>query len=323
MSVSFNEFMYVSQESWMAKSNKDLKEKIRAEDLKYFVEPGLEFNPFLTGESTSNRLPVIGPKTIPGVYIDILDSHEANLMAIEMLSGGTASLAIAVDEKSDFDILFEGIYLDMIRLVLVVKSGFEEVRQHLDTFFKEHNTDFPKEIIIKSEKYIKGFKNAVGNLKSDLSFQKRLNLAASILNNHVGQGLENLTIEISLKQDFLAQIAELRAIRILWANILNSNNASFYPLTIITNIDTCNQNIKDKHPLIAVNFMLMSAYFGMSDIAFGCPVSEEKEMARLSLNIQHIFKEESLLDKVKDPTAGSYIIESLTDMMVENTLIIK
>ena len=35
-------------------------------------------------------------------------------------------------------------------------------------------------------------------------------------------------------------------------------------------------------------------------------------------NIQHILKEESYLDKVVDPAAGSYYIESLTDSLVEH-----
>ena len=39
---------------------------------------------------------------------------------------------------------------------------------------------------------------------------------------------------------------------------------------------------------------------------------------RIARNIQIILKEESYFDKVVDPAAGSYYIESLTDSLVEN-----
>ena len=47
----------------------------------------------------------------------------------------------------------------------------------------------------------------------------------------------------------------------------------------------------------------------------GNPVNFSERMAR---NMQTILKEESYFDKVADPAAGSYYIESLTDSLVEN-----
>ena len=61
----------------------------------------------------------------------------------------------------------------------------------------------------------------------------------------------------------------------------------------------------------------MSSYLGMSDFSFGIPYDEDEEAARLCLNIQHIFNEESYLGDVSDPVAGSYIIEKLTEQMLD------
>ena len=70
------------------------------------------------------------------------------------------------------------------------------------------------------------------------------------------------------------------------------------------------------HPLIICNYLIMSSYLGMSDFSFGVSYGDDEEAARLCLNIQHIFKEESNLGYVSDPVAGSYIIEKLTEQML-------
>ena len=58
----------------------------------------------------------------------------------------------------------------------------------------------------------------------------------------------------------------------------------------------------------------------MSNVAAVKEVTNDVELMRLSLNIQHIFTEESNFGHVIDPMSGSYIIESLAQQMVNIAL---
>ena len=125
---------------------------------------------------------------------------------------------------------------------------------------------------------------------------------------------KKLIVTIELKKDFLAQIAELRAFRIIWAN--HGNAEENLIIIGIVNGDTLIS--EEVHPLIVANYQMLSAYLGMSNFICGYDTTQTEELVRLSLNIQHIFSEESRLTSVADPVAGSYIVEALTAQMVNN-----
>ncbi len=318
MDVSFDEFKRISRDQWVEKIDTDLKGSKLSSDFSYLVESGLSIDPFLTDACVEKKAAIDGPTSRAGVYIDILDSHEANLESLAMLRNGAESLAIEIDNQTNFDVLFDGIYVDMIDVVLIYAGEFLEKEIEFIAYLHRRYEKIPEGISIQSASWSKNFSNIVVALDHSETFINRLSSMTQVLMGQVKNGRsKGLVLKLSLKQDFFAQIAELRAIRILWAKILEVNDQQFWPLQVISNIDLSSQNVKEKHPLIAVNYLMISAYFGMSDIVFGCPISGDVELARLSLNIQHIFKEESLLTQVIDPTAGSYVIEKLTDEMVK------
>ena len=71
--------------------------------------------------------------------------------------------------------------------------------------------------------------------------------------------------------------------------------------------------------------VIKSTYSGMSSIIGGCNTliieshEDSEQMRGVSTQISNILKEEAYLDKVNDPGAGSYYIESLTHQLITST----
>lgn len=315
MSVSFEEFNTQTREEWIAKANQDLKGKKDANEFIYFVEEGLQISPFQTNDFVPTAYTIEGPNTISGVIIG--ETTEANQVARKFLDNGAQALAFDVNASTNYENLFDGIHLDMITTYIMVSNNDldqNKLFEYISSRYSGKSTD----IVIGDNLASDSFKKIVTSLNHATTFRNRIQQITNAFRALVNESeYQNAVLKLSLKKDFLAQIAELRAIRVIWSNVLEEKKITFTPLNIISTIDILDDHSEEVHPLIQANYLLMSAYMGMSDIAFGLPYSSDPEMARLSLNIQHIFKEESLLDRVIDPTRGSYIIESLTDQMVK------
>ncbi len=315
MSVSFEEFGTQTREEWISKANLDLKGKKDANELVYFVEEGLEISSFRTNDSISTNYTIEGPNTISGVIIG--ETNEANQVARKFLENGAQALTFDVNASTDYENLFDGIHLDMITTYLT-STNYDLDQSKLSEYISRSYTDKKIDMIIDGSHTSGIFKKIVTSIDHSTTFRNRIQQVTNAFRTLAdGSESQNAVLKLSLKKDFLAQIAELRAIRAIWSKVLAEKTLTFTPLTIISNLDILNDQNDEIHPLIQANYLLMSAYMGMSDIAFGLAYSTDPEMARLALNIQHIFKEESLLDRVVDPTRGSYIIESLTAQMVK------
>ncbi len=136
-----------------------------------------------------------------------------------------------------------------------------------------------------------------------------------------------MQIFLSIGSNYFMEIAKLRAARTLWSTLLDAygvKNEAAYSLEIQSVASAWNKTIFDPY----VN-MLRSTTEGMAAAIGGASAVELKDFntayekqsefsARMSRNIQIILKEESYLNKIVDPSAGSYYIENLTDAIISN-----
>ncbi len=286
-------FKKINQEEWIANANVDLKGKAQAENIKYDIEEGLSFSPFITHHEVKQNQSISGPKTLAGVTIKAKNEKSANQKAKEMLRNAAQVMIFDVSEETNFDQLFDGIFLDMITIILLTENALR-IRTMVDQYISANYQNKKTDIRIADHT------NAL-QLSANLSFAERMAKTNAFVDNKK----DGQIIFAELKRDFLSQISELRAIRML---SLFKNSNIF--IAAITNDDAYNNT--EIHPMIITNYLLMSAYLGMSDAAFGIPYGEDGESARLSLNIHNVLKEESGFDFVTDPTAGAYVIEKIT-----------
>lgn len=130
---------------------------------------------------------------------------------------------------------------------------------------------------------------------------------------------------ISVGNSFFLEIAKLRALRILWANLLQAWGLeaphSIPPVEVHPAPDGL---VNDQHlNMIRLTVQALSAVIGGCDLLM-LPPSDVMEATgpsdagrRVARNIQHILRMESHLDAVEDPAGGSYSVEYLTDSIIE------
>ncbi|MBX0290829.1 hypothetical protein K3G63_10290 [Hymenobacter sp. HSC-4F20] len=129
---------------------------------------------------------------------------------------------------------------------------------------------------------------------------------------------------VAVGPNYFFEIAKLRALRRLWATLLHAYQLPAelgQRLTIFASTATWSQTTLDPHTnLLRTTTEAMSAVLGGADAisvgAFDCLFHAPNEFAeRLARNLPVLLREEAYLDRVQDPAAGSYYLETLTDQL--------
>ena len=139
--------------------------------------------------------------------------------------------------------------------------------------------------------------------------------------------LGSAQIRMSIGADYFLQLAKFRAMRLLWAMLLEAYklDSTKSPLEIEAITTLRNKTIADPYTnLIRATTESMSAVMAGVDRLFVLPHDilfneNTANSRRLALNIQHLLQEESRLDKVLDPASGSWYIDGLTRQIVEQS----
>lgn len=131
-------------------------------------------------------------------------------------------------------------------------------------------------------------------------------------------------IRLSTGPLYFPEIAKFRAIRLLWDQLMRAYGFENPPeLTVIAETSKTNKTITDSHNnLIRTITESMSAVLGGVNQLMVHPYdtleSTPGEFSRrIARNVQYILRDESHLDKVADPSAGSYYIENLTSSIAK------
>ena len=174
----------------------------------------------------------------------------------------------------------------------------------------------------------KFFANSGSSIVQELAFS--LAQGAEYLTQLTELGLtiddvaKTIKFNFGIGNNYFMEIAKLRAARLLWAQIVKAYNPeSDCPAKLIAHSETNRYNltIYDPHVnMLRTQTEAMSAALGGADSITVLPfnVIYEEPTAfseRIARNQQILLKEESYLDKVSDPAAGSYYIENLTDSL--------
>ncbi|UYZ63240.1 methylmalonyl-CoA mutase family protein [Hymenobacter weizhouensis] len=133
-----------------------------------------------------------------------------------------------------------------------------------------------------------------------------------------------LHVHVAINPSYFPELARLRALRRLWATLLHAFGVPAevaQRLTILASTATWSQTTLDPHTnLLRVSTEAMSAVLGGADAvsvgSFDSLFHGPNEFAeRLARNLPVLLREEAYLDRVQDPAAGSYYLETLTDQL--------
>lgn len=171
------------------------------------------------------------------------------------------------------------------------------------------------------------------NAGADMTQQLAYGLAhANEYLNHLNEkgkldNLKNLQFNVSVGGNYFFEIAKLKALRKLWKVLTDA-----YGLVMDCHITAIPS--KRNKTLYAYNVNMlrtttecMSAILGGADTIFNLPYDfmyhKDNDFAqRMARNQLLLLKEESYFDKVNDPAAGSYYVETLTNQLAEKALVL-
>lgn len=175
----------------------------------------------------------------------------------------------------------------------------------------------------------KFFANSGSSIVQELAFS--LAEGAEYLTRLTEMGVKADDVAKSIKFNFgignnyFMEIAKLRTARLLWAQIVKAYNPECEcSAKLIAHSETSRYNKTVYDPnvnMLRTQTEAMSAALGgahsISVLPFNAIYEEPTEFSeRIARNQQILLKEESHLDKIADPSAGSYYIETLTDSLV-------
>ncbi|GJM36177.1 MAG: hypothetical protein DHS20C18_51780 [Saprospiraceae bacterium] len=134
--------------------------------------------------------------------------------------------------------------------------------------------------------------------------------------------LPHLQFSVAIGTSFFVEIAKLRALRLLWSNVIKAYQANLQtPMYIVGHFALQSQTKNPHQNMIRAATQAMSGVFGGVDRLIVLPSNMARQepstafSRRIARNVQHILKMESYLDRVIDPAAGSYYVETLTDKL--------
>ena len=128
--------------------------------------------------------------------------------------------------------------------------------------------------------------------------------------------VRRLVFSLSVGTSYLLEIAKLRAMRHLAVLLFTAYEVDASETTVDAVTSTWSHSRLDPHTnLIRVTTQAMAAVIGGCDTLTVQPLDPDEESKRLARNAHLILREESHLDAVKDPAAGSYYVETLTQKL--------
>lgn len=172
--------------------------------------------------------------------------------------------------------------------------------------------------------------NAGASIVQELGYS--LAMAAEYFRKLTDSGLSpdlisrHIQLNLGVGTNYFMEIAKIRAMRYLWAKLAGAfqpESDAALKADIHSITSEWSQTIYDPYVnVLRATTESMAAVIGGTDSLTVRPFTyaykpTTKFSGRIARNIQIILKEEAYLGKIKDPGAGSYYIENLTNSLIE------
>jgi len=351
----FNEFDNVTAEAWKERLAKDLK-GVTFEDLISKNSSDIPTLPFYTKANLNSKAPsALFQHTDWTIVqtIEVTDEKSANALALTLLGQGNAGLKFVLkNAHCDVAVLLANISIAHIYLAFESKNNFA-LKAQLQHYCAQQNIDFSalnvqlgedivlqqlqdtttnvatylqqngaEQILINGAAYL----NAGANTTYELACitAELVEYCTALEAQQQLSTVQTIQINIAVNTQFFEQIAKLRSLRIVVANVLKQYGINpkvrIYAIT-----GSCY-----KSPVDAYTNMLRDTIAGMAAVIGGCDALEVLPFDssfqapnafayRMSTNIQLILKEESYLHHIADIATGAYFLENYTAQISEKT----
>jgi len=360
MTKLFSAFKASSKGEWLAKVEKDLKGKPLT-SLDWQLNEQLAITPFAHAEDSSRTYQTINNHQTSnqweiGVKVQVAQIKLANQEALNALKNGATAICFEFKKnptKAEINILLKDIQLDWISTHFIFQQqawkrvieyflAYLKVQQidasMLDCSFSLKKNKFSdskdtsvfknlskaKFLTINARPFYKGKEKVVDELAKAITAGNEVLVMLNNTDLNVADYHKAIQFSIRLGDSYFLNIAKIRALKLLWQQVLMAWSISDEHIPDIeVHLDKTTQTTDENYNKIKATAQAMSAvvggvkrlYIEPSDIFkndIGTPFAQ-----RIALNIQHLLQLESYMDRVIDPSAGSYYIEQLTDTLAE------
>lgn len=350
MSDFYSDFSRIESSEWIEKVKADLKGNSPDETLNFYhpIE-GIEYKAYGLSQGPADEHGVPGkPSYLRGVSqgsndwvinvaIPKTTARECNKQALHHLMNGATGLRINLSNYSveDCTEAIKDIEFEYIAATFIYHT--EEQQVWLKNNFEDKRFDISlvsesevSELILKNTKSItiKGdeLQASGGNVSQEIAWC--LHRGHSKLHELLNQGKtieeanDQLKFRLGIGGNYFFEIAKIRSLRLLWHGVVQayaSDNEELGKAHIEAQTGFTNKSLNDPHTnLLRQTTEALSAVIGGVEELTILPYNwyaESPDLSktqRLATNIGLLLKEESYLDKVIDPSGGSYNIEALT-----------
>ncbi len=344
-------FPLATYTDWMAQVQKDLHDPDALEKLQWASPEGFLVEPYYTAEQIHD-LPLAQiqavQKAVPGwlnaPFFTISDEKAGNISLRNALAGGADALVIQLRANANLAHLLAGIKLSETPVYFHVEGDavvfLERLRQLAPYqlrggIMSQHATlaeatqctvDSPlfRTITIDGG----AFHNAGATATQELAFT--LANLADVYDDLTNKGLTidqltpKTTISMAVGTSYFMDIAKLRALRVLLARFTAAYTPSLLPSLSLH----CSTSPFYDSTATPYTNLLRATTEAMAAVIGGCTILTVKPYdavtgqstefsERIARNISVLLTAESYFDKVADPSAGSYYIETLTYQLAE------
>ena len=302
----------LTENQWIEKSHADwvelLSKELKTNDLEskvIHIDYDVIYDPFAERISYDDNIQVLDFKPLSvGLDMGGVSADDGNRILRDLLKYDLRVIRISGDDNTDWKRLFDGIFLDMITVIIEFQS--QSASESFGSYKSESEGSDRWKIL---SNIAKGSETRLLDY-SEYGYLKNSELLRCILFDLDKENHSNIHLSLNLSENLLHSIPFIRALRIL----LQQRHAD-KSITISGKRSLKASNVEDSNQQVieATSTAMFSAMSGV-DVLFFDPISnmDATNEHRILLNIQNLMSLESGMDNVSDPLQGSYIIENLT-----------
>jgi methylmalonyl-CoA mutase len=141
------------------------------------------------------------------------------------------------------------------------------------------------------------------------------------------QAAQQIQFRVLVGTDYFLEIARLRALSLLWMNVLRAWQVPVVPPGVAAFFDPKSYDDALYTNMVRGTTMAMSAILGGATQLCVAPYDTDREAAarynpafgrRIARNVQHLLRLEGALDAAADAAAGSFFIEKITQQLAQS-----
>lgn len=338
----FHQFPSTDENTWRKNIERFLKDK-PIESLTWSVDTEVSAealyrkNALNTSSSVSTKVAAYNTWAI-GSQFSTTDLIQTNKNILGELGQGVNSLSLRIESVlsvEELSALLKDVYTSMVQIYfelapsvdaqLFLKNlqGFQEKTgqfiqggcggSNLPSFIQADTSLNPKFTCFTCES---SASEAVDSLVELLEQGQTYIDAANQHNLDLELVSSQFRFKFQLSDNYLLEIARLRAFRRLWWGVLEAYDLK-QPAAPHLWTSTCYTDESKKYwNMISSTAQAMAAVIGGADTLVVTPsdgyVQADDFSLRIARNVQHLLENESYLDRVIDPAAGSYYLENLS-----------